>query len=432
MKFERNVLNALLGLCLGVWVVASAGKAYAEGTSAPPQISYLSPVSEVTWTEGELALPIQATVGSAKVTGVRIVGAAQEAGKNLLQVESRLCGSRSGNCAGQALELSGPAVHELWLRFPQAEMPGSGTYKGSYRLIADGKVDLPPFQLTINVSSAGRMWAGVAVLTLGTFLGLFLAHGLRYRAEQLARMRPVAVIREELARAERDLAASGVDKTLAPRIHQEIVDVRKIVSDEALSRLGVNRGSFRFFFQDITSIDEANFKSAIEEAAKRVSGLRILLGGVGVAAQHLKNPQTRPAATAAIKSMDGLATALATTDASTLAKGVSDALDTMRAAIEALVRPAGALSVGLSPVPTVAQIDFTLAGINRFAWALFAILAVLVGTYVLILSRSAFGSPQDYVACLLWGFGLPTSGTALSALDLPAMRNTLSVATIRS
>ena len=41
---------------------------------------------------------------------------------------------------------------------------------------------------------------------------------------------------------------------------------------------------------------------------------------------------------------------------------------------------------------------------------------LITGVMAMVLSKAGFGTPSDYLLCLLWGFGLPVAGTQLNQL----------------
>ena len=64
-------------------------------------------------------------------------------------------------------------------------------------------------------------------------------------------------------------------------------------------------------------------------------------------------------------------------------------------------------------VRTVEQLTLEIGRVSMMVWLVFALLATLVGTYVLVL-KPGFGLLTDFLMCVAWGFGLPAAGQQFS------------------
>ena len=64
-------------------------------------------------------------------------------------------------------------------------------------------------------------------------------------------------------------------------------------------------------------------------------------------------------------------------------------------------------------------------------WFVWAILTAVTGIMLQVFANQSFGRPEDYLYCLLWGFGITAVGQALSpatvvsglGVSLPRMGN---------
>ena len=177
-------------------------------------------------------------------------------------------------------------------------------------------------------------------------------------------------------------------------------------------------------------------KAALDTASKQIVLARTLIDrGCTIAAPALANPDAaiRQAAETAIQTFDNLAGDIranpAAWELAALLTQIDTAITAMRTAIRNVVNPAGFFQqIATSPIYTLGQLDFEIDRLNLVAWSIFALLSVIVGLVVLVLGKPSFGTAQDYLLCLLWGFGLPGAGTGLSTLTTASVRSSLSVA----
>jgi hypothetical protein len=95
--------------------------------------------------------------------------------------------------------------------------------------------------------------------------------------------------------------------------------------------------------------------------------------------------------------------------------------------------PAGAPAAVVAPAPpppasTVETVQLQIQSISKGIWLLYGVLTALSGLAVLILSNPGFGIPLDFIFAFFWGFGLPTTVSALapgstaSALNISVAR----------
>ena len=78
------------------------------------------------------------------------------------------------------------------------------------------------------------------------------------------------------------------------------------------------------------------------------------------------------------------------------------------------------LALGPTTSPTPGQLRMEIAKIALLAWSFLAVVTVLLGSYVLVLSNNGFGSLGDYLLCFLWGVGIPVGAQMSPATSTTA------------
>lgn len=77
--------------------------------------------------------------------------------------------------------------------------------------------------------------------------------------------------------------------------------------------------------------------------------------------------------------------------------------------------------------PSVREITVQLDYVSGIGWIIWALLTLLIGCGVLILSNHGFGTWQDLLKCFLWGLGIQAAGQGLQALAPVSTANTFSL-----
>jgi hypothetical protein len=69
-----------------------------------------------------------------------------------------------------------------------------------------------------------------------------------------------------------------------------------------------------------------------------------------------------------------------------------------------------------NPVELISQesIERGFVAVNLLGWAIWGLLTILGGFYVLILDKTGFGLLQDYILTFFWGVGLPAAADKLT------------------
>jgi hypothetical protein len=151
----------------------------------------------------------------------------------------------------------------------------------------------------------------------------------------------------------------------------------------------------------------------------RIGCLAVLVQGVTHAAAERhggENAAEKQAIDRAIGDIDALALADPVDRAAT-ATDVGKILQTMTGALAAA---RGQMLDTIAPPQTgynLRELTTQLNLANAAGWVLFASLTAIAGIYALIINDPNFGRPEDFLFCLLWGFGLPTAGQGLSSLS---------------
>lgn len=128
-----------------------------------------------------------------------------------------------------------------------------------------------------------------------------------------------------------------------------------------------------------------------------------------------KFPLPNPAAVKAIQDIDRIA-------ARKPLPAAAAASAEVQAILATIIRPLAAPGLGSRSVTTqdlIVMLD-TLDYATLAAWT---VISFITGYLVLILNKPGFGTPTDYLYCLIWGFGISTasaltSNPAASALGI--------------
>lgn len=334
----------------------------------------------------------------------------------------RLCrgGATSNDCAPFDLQ-TGPT--NVWL----VGVEGVGQFDGSLVLAAREKPEGDTFTMSINSSSIEYRLGGMLVIFVGVVLVWVVSVFGRYKANRDQLLIPASVLREKLSLIEIDLGANKTN-TKTPNVAAAIQTQRQALAETLLEQSGLpakfplpwNAGS-------VPADQVEKYRQYLQKVSDWVTVLEaIVYDGMDKAWSEWK-PNSTAAETQAI------AAAIANLDNLAGVGGTAPSIDSVRSQIRTelstlkakLASPAPAfllatLALGPTTSPTPGQLRMEIAKIALLAWSFLAVVTVLLGSYVLVLSNNGFGSLGDYLLCFLWGVGIPVGAQMSPATSTTA------------
>ncbi|HEY6390600.1 MAG TPA: hypothetical protein VIX89_04955, partial [Bryobacteraceae bacterium] len=366
------------------------------------------------WPERAHFTTIALITGDAPVTGLKLahVNVMDPATKTPVGPgQLRLCRDACGSsCSGGPMDLAAHSSNVLYLC--AGELPGFGNYRGQLHLAAAENRQTQAVPLNLFVSSVWAKAVGLLAMIAGVILAWFTRI---YTGNKMARdydLLPVFFQRQRLtalhneistvpAGLERNIAGlrSALDDWLNVRLTEAYLDARRYLHPEVplTSRVLERR---------------ADYVAFLGQADAEVNLLWVLLMDGVRKVLSLWNPVTMPErrtdAEAALRRIDALLGRNPHVAGAQAA--VKTILDALRVKLisgderrkSELDRPSG------KPV-SFQRLEFRIQRESLLIWTVAGTLTTLAGLIALIFNNPGFGIPQDYVHCILWGFGIPAA-----------------------
>jgi hypothetical protein len=392
------------------------------GETAAIEMSLAPPLKAVPWTETAPMVPLQVTFGRNTVRNLRLVtGGVQDATSGKVMGGSyHICPSdNAGTCAAAIPELRGPGTTQLWLK-PRGDKPSPGAYAGGFVLAADGTT-APAFSLVFNVTSIWAKIGGGALIAVGTLLGMLLTYGLKGRANILQAARPAALVLDRVEETKAEIArlkAPFGENVKWTELDGALRGVSSQLNAKALASYGVRRSWTGVLASLVSTPRTAELSAHVAIQAAVAAKLDVLARrGIGVVLATEPNPPAVSAPTAsALATLDRLAANPTIVDATAMQTAIDAVIADLNKAATTAIR------TGTPLFWTADRIDIEAARLSGAWLAVAALLTILAGLLVLILRRPDFGRAEDYIVCLLWGFGLSTGAGALPNLSAETIR----------
>ena len=159
----------------------------------------------------------------------------------------------------------------------------------------------------------------------------------------------------------------------------------------------------------------SGFQAYVQRASDWASDLSIIVGGLE-SAEGMYAPPNAGAVTSAIGEIDGCVVGAIAPNAEALQASVSAILQRLHQALTSANAAFRLPPPATQPIPRAQQLQVSVAELSFGAWLLVALATTLAGSYILIFSANGagFGTPADYLLCLLWGLGLPSASALLN------------------
>ncbi len=409
----------------------SGGNNPAAGNSPPSSTSWtaLAPPDPLVLTGfgvGEKCASIGVAVTGGPLTGVRLVHSnlLEDAGHMpLVNSKLHVCkgecskgGSQTGSTdgSGSAFQLDANTVNPLSLCVTDTSR--AGVYHGNIYLAAAGRPDPLAIPLDIQVSCFWYKLAGFALICAGVVVAAVVLPMMRTRANRDQELLQAAFRRRDAARLLTRIAE------LAPDVRPHCVNTQKALDDILRSLTADELDKFNFLSPAESSplsstVDSTGFQKFLTGVDAEIANLSAIVDGLASAAGPLDQAHFQ-----ALDTIDALSD---TADSAVIAD--------VKTAVEKALAPLAALAAASKSLPAVArsggpnspsaaesehELRKDLARRRRWLNAVLVGITVASGVLTLITSKPGFGVPQDYIYCLLWGFGLPIAGQQLTPLSV--------------
>ncbi len=358
------------------------------------------------------AIPLSIAVGPVPATGVKAVQTAliENVGKTPIAADGLVLCRTPKPCDGKGIDLPPLSPNQLWL----VAVGGPGQYGGSVTVAANEKPEGDAVAMTVYSSSLAYKLGGVAVIFAGVVLAWYFTFYVRSRLNRDQLLVPVASLVATLDRLSSRLVKRP--SAQAPNTAAKIADLKtNVLSLTALEQQGLP-AAVPTPWTSPTAPPLSAYQTYVQAASDWVTALTIVVGGIERAVD-MDPSGSKPQATAdAVGRLDALVTGSIAPAAGTLSAGVEDILGKLRAEVSSAgirkLAPDRA-SPRSAQLPSLQMLQLDVRRLGSSAWLFIAAATTLVGAYVLVFSAAGagFGTPVDYLVCLLWGFGLPTGST---------------------
>jgi len=410
---------------------SAAAQQPATKSAAAPETSQGAPATPppFTWTLRANAavaiakghpIPVAISVGPVKATGVTVLHTAlvEKVSKVLLAPAGlTLCSGPDPKQCKPLPDLPANSATQAWL----VGATSAGVYEGSVTLAAAEKPAGDAIPMTVSLTSGCLQAWGVVTILLGVVLAWAGTSMVRHLVNRAQLELPAALAREALEEL------SSLSKG-APNGSPPLTSITTVITgclkDLQLPALEAHGLPGRV--PPLTPLTEAalnGYRAYVKVPADWAAMLGVLFRqGLDAAWKALAAAQphtpARSAALTAITSIDQLAQRPAPLSA-------DDTVQLLQPILATLAPPPGpALKGGpvapppaQPPRPTPQELIVSISRLGLAGWAFVLLATTVGGSYVLVLGPNAlgFGTPLDFLNCLVWGFGLPTGAQLLQA-----------------
>jgi hypothetical protein len=384
---------------------------------------------------------IQIIVGAVPATEVRLAVCSfiEQSTKTPLGCDRlQLCPQPAGDCA--PVPQLDPGAHPLFLRGTGSI--GPGTYLGSLTITSkeDPKGSTSP-AITLYQTTPGRRFFGVLAILFGVALAWWVTSYARGRVARDQALLPAALLSTPLVELRTQLDASPArycDRTAATRA--AIQDLLGRLTAAYLEIHGFIPPRFPNPFGG-AAVDSAGYKNHLEALNSTVALLALIVRQGLVPAWTPWQPgladALQTAIDTAVHDIDALAALAPLPSLDAARQRIDAALATLNNALHPPGPPGAmafaAVAPGGAPPPlSYERLSVGLANLELSVWAVWFLVTGLAGSAALVFSNLGFGTPLDYVQCLLWGFGIPAAGQQLLQASVGSVSQAVGVSIVKS
>jgi hypothetical protein len=294
-----------------------------------------------------------------------------------------------------------------------------GTFTGPVTLVAREKPEGEAILQKAEFSSFLAKLLGFILIVIGVAIAWLAKVYARARLERDQALLPAIEMRVQIESLRSRL--ESIDEkyaSLCKNVRDLITSLLEQLSTDELDRKQLLPQKFPNPFAPPRD-NAAAYKQYLEERNAPIQLLATLIKE-GIVRAAAKDTGTIPPEKikTAVLNIDAIATAPLPTS--------SQALSLIKP-ILATLEPAAALNAEPERPLTAVQefniVSLEIETISKAVWIIYALLTALTGLVVLILNDPGFGTPLDFVYAFFWGFGLPTTVTALTSASAATALN---------
>lgn len=349
---------------------------------------------------------VNVVTGDQAIAGLRLSNStlAEKTNGDMLRTQHfKLCQS-SGETCDPIGTLAPLSTHTLYLKLTDAAR-ANGRFTGTLAFAVNARPDAKVVTVEVDSTSLQCRLGGAITIVLGVGLAFLLTLWSRNRLERLAALRPALEARRRildlLDRLDTAGQLAGIDYL---QLRTRYAEKAATLTEQQLD----DDGLLPARMPSTTATAVSDLKTRLQSLEQPIIGLTVIVrDGVEFLAQKWRTPPTGANSQdilAGMQSLDAPDSAVAEDKAQELvAKAKKIAFPPPAAALMNLQSQSKQASVALQHV--MSQIEVLSTGI----WLVYLLLASVIGTAALVFGNPGFGTPMDFVYCLLWGFGLPTT-----------------------
>jgi hypothetical protein len=354
------------------------------------------------------SVPISLSMGNVPATGVTVLRTDlvdKSTHAPISETGLSLCRSSTRSCTDESITLGPSEPGKLWLW--GANTPGR--FEGTVTIATPEKPEGDPMTITVYVTSIWYELAGVGAILIGVILSWFFTVVIKNRINRDQLLLPVAALLETLGLIKAELTTNPTP-TPVVNVTTKLANIKLALSTTNLQLAGLPPPVPAPWSAPPTTASVDGYRTYIQTQSDWTSALQLIVES-GLAPTWTKWKSTPPAQQSIIEA--GLSQIDLLMEVST-----PPAINALQAQIQALLTKLNAdlavarivvlaASIPATTVRSTDQIQIEVARLGVAAWAFIAVATSLAGAYILIFSPAAvgFGNPQDFLLCLLWGFG---------------------------
>jgi hypothetical protein len=319
------------------------------------------------------------------------------------------------------INLKARSTRTLFLHLkPEGLRSVHGKFTGSASFVVDEKPDPQNISLDMRVTSYCAKVAGLFVLAVALLLTWWITVRIKPGIVRLQALKAVIAVRDSVERLRTELSkVPAIPGQEYEETRTQLDALTTKLSTGSLDKAGAlpSRSLLSFGSPEDSS---SKLKEELTSATTKVAALTVLLrsGYVPAATAWRTSDESRQRLIqTAITKLDEAAANVTTPDEAAAKVATEVQTYTLREAD---------FAGRLDPV-TLEQANYLIQWYSDAGWFAWGFIALVVGAAVLILPKADFGTPLDYVYCLLWGAGIPTAGTALQSVTPTSVTTSLGI-----
>lgn len=337
----------------------------------------------------------------------------------------QLCRNRDRMSCEPPGTLAALQTHTLYLRYADEVRP-HGRFSGALSFAISARPDAKVVSVEVNSSSWRAQALGAAVIALGVALAWLLTLWSRNRLDRLAALRPALEARRRILDLLERLDAEGA-KALIPfdRLHARYADLASSLTEEQLDREGLLPARL----PSTTAAVLTELKARLKEMEQPIIGLTVIVrdGVVPLVRDWNASAEVDRGRIVKALAMLDVPDDAATEDKARILVGKAQAAAVLQPAAALSIADQGGRGAARQAAVELQQVLSQVEGVNLAIWWVYLLLVSVTGVTVLVIGNPGFGTLMDFVYCLFWGFGLPTTMDKLQAATPSSVSTALSI-----